>query len=136
MVKMERFKNTCFFSYGMQQALEEILGGHQISDFSRKWLETSGLDDDTIRATYHILKRIGLNDNKIAKNPRLLSINPNTIERNYQRLVALGLSDRRIVTNFHLLTKNPETIERNYQRLSALRLNKKNIATFASLLNM
>ena len=97
------------------QILEEILGGHQISDFSREWIENSATNVNTIRATYNALKSIGLKDEKIATQAPLLGMNPETIERNYQRLSDLGLKDEKIATQAPLLGRDPETIERNYQ---------------------
>ena len=118
----------------MTQVLEEILGGHQISDFSREWIENSATNVNTIRATYNALKSIGLKDEKIATQAHLLGRDPETIERNYQRLSDLGLKDEKIASRAELLGMDPETIERNYQRLSALGLRDEKIATQAPLL--
>jgi hypothetical protein len=116
------------------QILEEILRGHQISDFSRKWIENNATDDDATRATYNALKSIGLSDSKIASQAHLLGMNPDTIDSNYQRLSNLGLKDEKIASQAQLLGMNPETIERNYQRLSNLGLKDEKIATQAQLL--
>ncbi len=128
------FKNSSPFLYKMTQVLEEILKGHRISDFSRKWIEDSATDDDTIRAVYEALKRMGLSDSKIASHAHLLGMNPDTINRNYQILSTLGLSDSKIASKAELLSRNPDTINRNYQRLSTLGLSDSKIALHAHLL--
>ena len=116
--------------------LEEILSGHEINDFARSYIKESKRDDNTIKATYMVLKRIGLTDCKIASQAQLLGMNPETIERNYQKLSALGLKDDKIASQAHLLGRDPETIERNYQKLSALGLKDDKIASQAQLLGM
>ena len=118
----------------MTGILEEILKGHKISDFSRKWIDNSKTDDTAIRQVYEFLKRIGLSDDKIASQANLLGMDPETIERNCQRLIALGLSDNKIASQAHLLGRDPETIERNYKKLSALGLTDDKIASQAHLL--
>ena len=107
----------------MTQILEEILGGHQISDFSRKWIENNATDDDAIRATYNALKRIGLKDEKIASQAQLLGRDPETIERNYQNHIGLlrsNYEDRNsgkeiLLQQAQLLGVSPDTLESNVQ---------------------
>ena len=116
------------------QTLDALLEGHEISDFSRKWVENSKTTKEKIRLAYGTLKKIGLTDDKIASQAQLLGMNPETIERNYQKLSALGLKDDKIASQAHLLGRDPETIERNYKRLSNLGLKDSKIATLAHLL--
>lgn len=147
------------------KVLEEMLGGHQVSDFFKEWIIRA--DDETIRASYKVLKRIGLSNKristlasllgkgaetiegnrkrlsdiglsgkKIATHAQLLSMNPITIESNYRRLLGLGLSERTICVNAGLLSMNPDTVESNYKRLSNLGLSDKKIAVTAKLLAM
>lgn len=120
----------------MTQILEKILKKRQISDFSRGWIKNTTIDDNTIKVTYRILKKIGLSDSKIATQAQLLGRNPDTIERNYQNLSDLGLKDSKIASQAHLLSMNPNTIERNHQRLLDLGLKDSKIASKAGLLNM
>ena len=116
--------------------LGKLLGGHQISSFSRNWVEDSNTNEERIREVYNLLKRIGLSDDKIASQAHLLGMNPETIERNYKRLSDLGLKDDKIASRADLLGMNPETIERNYKRLSDLGLKDDKIASQAHLLGM
>jgi len=97
------------------ETLDALLEGCEISDFSRRWLETSNTNEENIRCTYKTLKRIGLTDDKIASQVHLLGRDPETIERNYLALSKLGLKDDKIASRANLLGMNPETIGRNYQ---------------------
>ena len=72
------------------KVLEELLEGFEISEFSRRLLEDSKTDEDSIRKAYRLLKQYGLSDPKIASQAQLLGMNPDTIEWNSQRLSELG----------------------------------------------
>src|SRR3989338_1955651 len=130
---VESIKNSPSILYIMK-VLEEILKGHRISDFSREWIRNSGRDDDTIRASYKVLKRIGVSDKKIVTHAYLLSRDPENIEKNYQKLCILGVNRNKIAIHPDLLSRNPETIERNYQKLSSLGLSDSKIRSRAELL--
>ena len=118
----------------MTQVLEEILEDHPISVFNREWIRGSATDDDTVRATYNILRRIGLSDSKIASHATLLGRDPDTIERNYQRLLDLGLTNSKIASQAALLGMNPDTLNSHHQRLLDLGLSDSKIASHADLL--
>src|SRR3989344_4307379 len=120
----------------MTSVLEELLKEHQISDFSRKWVKEWVKDDDSIRAAYAVLKKIGLTDSKIATQAQLLGMHPDSIDRNYQYLSKLGLSDTKIVSQAQLLGMHPDTIKKNYQGLSKLGLSDTKIVSQAQLLGM
>ncbi len=118
------------------KTLEALLKSHEISDFSRTWIEKSNTNEENIKGIYKILKRIGLTDDKIASRAELLGMAPETIEKNYKRLSALGLKDDKIASRAELLGRDPETIERNYKALSKLGLKDEKIASRAELLGM
>ena len=73
--------------------LDTLLKDHEISDFSRRWVETSNTNEEKMRCAYESLKRIGLTDEKIASQAHLLGMNPETIERNYQHHIGLLRQD-------------------------------------------
>ena len=116
------------------KTLENLLGGKEISDFSKEWVENSDIDEETIRRTYESLKKIGLSDDKIATQAHLLGMNPDTIERNYQHHVNLlrqnyedRNSGRELLTNqAHLLGIPPRTINANVQYLHSLGIDYNN----------
>ncbi len=108
--------------------LEEILNGHEISDFARDFINSCNTSESQIRKTYHLLKRIGLSDEKIASQAQLLGMNPDTIERNYQNHIKLLRNNYRdknsgkelLLDQAGLLGIPTTTIEKNVQFLYSL----------------
>ena len=118
----------------IQKVIEDLLEERIISEFSRNWIENSKTNEDNIRTLYGFLKKIGLDDDKIASQAHLLGMNPETIERNYQLFIGLLRQDyqdresgREIIQcQAQLLGNSHLTINANVQYLHSLGIDYNN----------
>ncbi len=114
--------------------LTSIVGKENIGKIKSKYRNLFPIQ--TMKRNYAFLKKIGLEDSKIAWQPGLLGTSEEKIKCNYKKLKELGLRDDKIVSQAHLLGMNPESVERNYRKLKDLGLSDRKIATLAHLLGM
>ena len=61
---------------GKIKVLEEILKNHEISDFSRSWIENSDTNEENIRKVYEFLR----------KNPKYLVKSISTLEKDKDKI--------------------------------------------------
>ncbi len=118
----------------IKRLAEELLGSG-ISYFAVDFIHGMSATEESVRAEYSKLVKLGLSDEKIASRAELLGLNPETIQRNYENLRRIGLSDEKIASRAELLGRDPETIQRNYENLSDLGLSDEKIAQQAALLS-
>ncbi len=114
--------------------LEELLGDHKISSFSRSFINRSGNTEEQVRRVYGFFVKIGLSDRQIASQAQLLGRDIEVIARNYGFLVKIGLSDKKIASRAELLGRSPARIGKAYERLKKLGLSDEQITSRAQLL--
>ncbi|MEM5861116.1 MAG: hypothetical protein QXJ20_01860 [Candidatus Aenigmatarchaeota archaeon] len=120
----------------VEKILQELLENLQVYEFSINFIARSGATEDTIRNNYKLLRSFGVDNDNIARNATLLSLDPNLILENYRILKEYGLSDNTIARHPEPLGRDPETIRSRYEMLRELGIGKKGIARHPELLVM